>query len=275
MPGMALRVALSLLLAILVTICRGADHPCESEVQSACPDRPGPDLAACLKDPSEHERPTTISSECTDFIAMNTACAPDISKYCEDAFFSRDTVLCLTVWTDQDSLSPKCKSVLEWAAPKKQGDGDGDGPTDELGMSEKDYEEKRQWQAQRRAARGAAIEKLRSDAQDAKDMERQDGETEEDYKQRMKEREEAERSRQEMLKRKRLMEAAAERKRREEAGEPLEPEEEEKQPRGRRRVPVKSKDEKDWLPYALGGLAVAFVIFNVLNFLGVGEKKDD
>ncbi|CAJ1389388.1 unnamed protein product [Effrenium voratum] len=124
---------------------RVAAHPCEQEVQSACPDRPGSELARCLKDKSEHERPTDITSACADFIALNVACADDIVKSCDEAFFSDDTSLCLSTWTQPEDLSPKCAGVLEWALPKHEAVEEG--PTDELGMSEKDYADKREWQA--------------------------------------------------------------------------------------------------------------------------------
>eukprot|EP00438_Fugacium_kawagutii_P002404 Skav210789 [mRNA] locus=scaffold275:148382:152088:+ [translate_table: standard] len=89
------------LVCLAVCLMHAVAHPCEAEVQSACPERASSELARCLKDKSEHESPTEISSECADFIALNAACADDIVKSCDEA-------------------------------------SDGDGPTDELGMSEKD-----------------------------------------------------------------------------------------------------------------------------------------
>merc|ERR1712060_851442 len=146
-----------------------AEVPCQAEIESACPDRPGNDLAACLKDPSEHERPTTISSECTDFIALNVACKDTIEHFCDNTFFSSDTLLCLTQWTDKQNIPAKCAGVMKWAIPQDQTDNDA-GPTDELGMSEKDYQEKKRWQAERKAARGAAIEKMKeSDKENEKE----------------------------------------------------------------------------------------------------------
>ena len=60
-------------------------HPCDQEVQSACPERAASELARCLKDKTEHERPTEISSACADFIALNAACAEDIVRSCDEA----------------------------------------------------------------------------------------------------------------------------------------------------------------------------------------------
>lgn len=129
------------------------EHPCETEVSTACPDRAGSELASCLKNPEEHETVTTLSSECTDFVAVNAACADDIVKHCDDAFFAADTVLCLQTWTDPESLSEQCRDVMKWAVPQDEDDEFEDAPTDELGMSEKDHEEKQAWQAERRAKR--------------------------------------------------------------------------------------------------------------------------
>lgn len=222
--GAHLAIVLQLLLlrqfSVIVPVC--AAHACEAEASSACPDRPGSEMARCLKDKSEHEAPTSISSECTDFIALNIACEKDLAKFCDSAFFSDDTVLCLTEWTDQHSLSPTCSGVMKWALPHKEDDG-GPGPTDELGLSEQDYADKRAWQAQRKAERGAAIEKMReqkADSLEAQELEALKKENPAEYQQKLAEREEAKRSFEELKKRKRLLAAAEERTRRKEAGLP-------------------------------------------------------
>lgn len=248
------------------------DHPCEAEVQSACPDRPAAEIAACLKDPAEHESKTTISSECTDFIALNKACAAEISQHCDDQFFTRDTVLCLTTWTDQSALSSKCSGVISWAVPKKEDD---DGPTDELGLSAKDYEEKRKWQQERKERRGAAVEKLREEQEDLKATERLDGETEEDYKYRMKELKELQKSREEQKKRERLLKAQQERERRKASGLPeVEDVDEEKKARTSRKSRETKAPERPWLMYGLGGLFVLYVFMNIMNFVGAGKDDD-
>merc|ERR550532_1516059 len=104
-----------LLVVLLLRALKGglAAHPCEAEVSSACPDRPPSELAACLKNPQQHEAPTTLSSECTDFVALNRACDEDIRKFCDESFFTDDTILCLKTWTDPESLSSKCASVMK------------------------------------------------------------------------------------------------------------------------------------------------------------------
>lgn len=269
------------------TVCfvfwlRAAAHPCESEVQSACPERASSELARCLKDKSEHESPTEISSACADFIALNVACADDIVKSCDEAFFTEDTALCLSTWTAKEDLTPKCAGVLDWALPKSQASDD-EAPTDELGMSEKDYAEKQEWRAKRRAGRSAAIEKIRQDKEQEKELEELKREDPAAYKQLMKEREEAAKSFEELKKRRRLIAAAEERKRRKELGLPEleataeEEEEKKKKKRIEERLEVireaKKKERVNWLPYVLGGLFVAYIFFNVLNVFG-GKKKD-
>lgn len=272
---------------LLVFVLSAADtvagNACEAEISTACPDRPGADIAKCLKDKSEHDSPTEISSQCADFIALNVACKEDIQKFCDESFFSTDTTLCLTVWTSQSDLSPKCASVLEWAAPKKEETADDVGPTDELGLSDKDYAEKREWQAKRKSGRQAAIEKIKSDKDDV-ELEQLKKDDPVMYAQIKKERDEAKKSLEDLKKRRRLIEAAEERKRRKEAGLPeLEEEvdevEKKKQEAKQRRLDkireAKKAEQVNWLPYALGGLFVAFIAFNIMNFLGVGEKKEE
>ncbi|CAE8619188.1 unnamed protein product, partial [Polarella glacialis] len=255
-------------------------HACDSEVSSACPDRPGSEMAKCLKDKKEHETATTISSECADFMALNAACAEDITKFCDDAFFSDDTALCLSEWTPQRNLSPKCASVVEWAIPKKEDQSDG--PTDELGMSEKDYREKQEWQAKRKEGRGAAIEKIREDKNKEREMEALKKEDPDAYREVLREQEEAKRSYEEFRKRNRLLQAAEDRERRAESGEKEDHEETEDEKKQRKREArlerareAKRAKEGNWLPYVLGGLFAAYIIFNVLNYFGVGSKKDD
>merc|ERR1712151_432510 len=134
-----------------------------------------------------------------------------------------DTILCLTTWTDQASISEKCTKVMKWAVPKNE---DEETVTDELGMSQQDYEEKKAWQAARKASRTAAIEKMKgSDRQteeEKKEMERLKRESPEEYKRVMAEKAFERQRNEDYLKRRRQMEAAAERQRRLEAGEPEE-----------------------------------------------------
>merc|ERR1712130_963210 len=73
----------------------------------------------------------------------------------------------LTQWTDNENLESKCRNVLKWAVPAKEEESD-DGPTDELGMSQKDREEKEEWQAKRKAVRGDAIERIKMKEADRK-----------------------------------------------------------------------------------------------------------
>lgn len=123
-------------------------------------------MGACLKDTEEHAKPTEISSGCTDFIALNKGCAEDIEERCDNNMFHDDTILCLTKWTPLDHLSEKCQKILSWAVPK---DETAEAVTDELGkvaekeeweMSEKDKEEKKEWQKKRAATRAEAIKMM-------------------------------------------------------------------------------------------------------------------
>mmetsp|Transcript_14092 Transcript_14092/g.40268 ORF Transcript_14092/g.40268 Transcript_14092/m.40268 type:complete len:303 (-) Transcript_14092:69-977(-) len=203
-----------------------AAHPCEAEVSSACPERPPSELATCLKTPSEHETETTLSSECMDFIALNKACAEDIKKFCDEAFFSEDTILCLKTWTDPENLSEKCAKTMKWAAPSsdESEEESEEGPTDELGMSDKDREEKKEWQAKRRAERGDAIERMKMKEADAKkekervELENFKKDNPEAYAEMQRQKEEDKRQAQEMKRRERLLAAAMEREKRKKAG---------------------------------------------------------
>jgi hypothetical protein len=241
-------------------------------------------VAGCLKDPKQHQQETAISSDCTDFIALNVACAETMSKHCEEAFFSRDTVLCLTKWVDEESMDPKCAKVMKWAIPKPE-----EGVTDELGMSEKDYAEKQAWRENRKKARQAAVERVKeSDAykeQEQRELEKLKQEDPEAYEERIRQKEVIKKQNEEQRKKERLHAAALDRKRREDAkarGEDVDEEEEEKKAkaaeRARRAAAHRGVPEKtNWLPYVLGGLFVAFIFFNVLNMFTKDkeEEKDD
>merc|ERR1712048_76548 len=157
-----------------------------------------------------------------------------MGQHCDDAFFSPDTVICLSEWTDQDNIDAKCANVMKWAIPKKA-----DTRTDELGMSEKDYAEKLEWQKKRKNARVAAIERMReSDAQKEKErlrMERLKKENPEEYELWLKEEEIRKANLEEQRKRERLLEAARQRRARQEAGLPEEPDDPVSKPKRRSR----------------------------------------
>jgi len=268
---------------LLAALGSFAEHPCENEVKVACPDRPSADVARCLKDPSEHETPVTVSSECTDFIALNVACEETINTYCDGMCFSADTVLCLQKWVDQDSISPKCAGVMSWALPQK--DEAGESPTDELGLSAEDYAEKKAWQAKRKGQRVAAVERMRETEKEKTDRQLRKEQLKKEYPDRymeMLEQEEMEFKRAEEQKRRdRILAAALERKRREEEGLPEEdPEAERKleKQRSRRRVKTSKENwlQENWLQLVLGLLGIMFVLFNILNFFrGDADEKDD
>lgn len=249
-----------------------AEHACEAEVASACPERPGSEIAACLKDKEQHDTPTELSSECTDFIALSTACADEIENLCDGAFFTDDTVVCLTQWVSDTQLSERCQGVLEWAVPKDEEE-DGDGPTDELGMSEKDRQEKEEWRAKRRAARGDAIERMKMKEVDRKKeedrvaLEKFKEENPEEYAQMLQQQEEERRQQAEFKRKERQRQAAFERKRRQEQGIKDEEEEQPKQSnQGRRQQPSAPN------PYQAGGnstlMAFAALVFIALVCVG-------
>lgn len=233
---------------LLIALPSAFSHPCESDIASACPDSPASDVAACLKDPSSHEQATTISDECTDFMALNLACGEDIEKFCDDSLFSDDTTPCLTQWTQPEDLSSKCKGVLAWAVPAADGDDDAEeGPTDELGMSEQDKEEKREWQAKRRAARGDAIERLKMKDADRKKeedrvaLEQFKKDDPDGYADMIRQQEEEKRQVKEQKRKERQMQAALERKkeeaekaRRREAGEDVDEDVQKKAPKAKK-----------------------------------------
>jgi len=248
-----------------------AGHPCEAEVGTACPERPPSELAACLKTPSEHETETTLSSECMDFIALNTACADDIKQYCDEAFFSEDTILCLKTWTDPDNLSERCVKTMKWALPAGDDaeEESSEGPTDELGMSDKDREEKKEWQAKRRAERGNAIERMKMKEADAKkerervELENFKKENPEAYAEMQRQQEEDKRQAQEQKRRERLLAAAAERERRKKAGMD---EDEEPAPQKSRKSSASGKGRKS----SSSGMSSVLSILFILGLLGGG-----
>eukprot|EP00931_Biecheleriopsis_adriatica_P074068 TRINITY_DN48227_c0_g1_i1.p1 TRINITY_DN48227_c0_g1~~TRINITY_DN48227_c0_g1_i1.p1 ORF type:complete len:284 (-),score=102.78 TRINITY_DN48227_c0_g1_i1:44-895(-) len=212
------------LVAVLAFYPVHAEYPCEAEISSACPDSPKSELADCLKDSSQHENPTEISSECADFIALNSACADEIEQLCEEEYYTHETIPCLVKYkgSDDGEVSEKCSSVMKWALPAEDEE---EAVTDELGMSEKDLEEKKEWQAKRKAGREAAMERMKMKEADAKkeqerrELEKFKEESPEAYADMIAQQEEEKRQQREQKKRERLLAAAAERKRRQEAGE--------------------------------------------------------
>lgn len=265
-----------LVLVVVALSGASAGHPCETEIASACPDSPKSEVGTCLKDSQQHEKATTISSACTDFIALNRACSEEIEQLCEEDFFSEDTMPCLTKWRSGDEISEKCTAVMNWALPAEEEEAV---VTDELGMSEQDYAEKKEWQAKRKAARGDAIERLKMKEQDSKkeqerrELERFKEEQPEEYAAMLQQQEEEKRQKAEIKRRERMVQAALERKRREEAGEA-----ETEAPKGK-----KEKKSGSWLPSLSSLVALAilggigYVVLMGAGVLGstkkAGKKK--
>lgn len=202
-------------------------YPCEAEIASACPDSPKSEVAACLKDPGQHDNPTEISSECTDFMALNTACAEELEQLCEEEFYSHETVPCLTKYNtaeEEESISDKCKSVMKWALPSEEEVPEEEKVTDELGMTDQDRQEKEEWRAKRKAGREAAMDRMKQKEVDAKkekeraELEKFKEEDPEGYQTMLAQQEEEKRQQREQKKRERLLQAAMERKKREAAG---------------------------------------------------------
>jgi len=239
-------------------------HPCETEISSACPTTPPSDMAECLNHPAEHETKTEISSECTDFMALNKACKDDIKKHCDEAFFTDDTILCLTSWVDKDNLENKCQSVLKWAVPKDDDEGE---VTDELGMSQQDIDEKEEWRAKRKAARGDSIARMKMKETDRKKeddrvaLEEFKKTNPEGYAQMIQQQEEEAKQQKEFKRQERARAAAWERKQKKDSGV----EDEDEAAAKPQKAAKKKKGPYPWyVPYA-AMLAVAAVIYAVFK----------
>jgi len=270
--------------ALLLAVGAFAEHPCINEVASACPDRPGADVASCLKDPSEHDSPTEISSECTDFMALNKACADDIEKKCDGGFFSDDTIPCLTQWTEKEDLSERCQKVLSWAVPQEEEAEEEEAATDELGMTEEEAKEKEEWRAKRKAVRTEAIERMKMKDEDRKKEEDRIALEEfktadpEGYAQMVQQQEEEKRQKAEFARMERARAAALERKKRQEAGLDDEDDAPKKKKSESESFSGSSKSKKkggSWL-YSLGSLAfVGLVVYGLYVLMAApsGPRK--
>jgi len=252
-----------------------AGHPCEAEVASACPDRAGSEMAVCLKNPDEHESKTTLSSECTDFIALNNACSEDISKFCDENFFGEDTTLCLTQWTQPEDLSEKCRKVIAWAVPKSDEDEEDVERADQNGMTEKDHREKMEWREKRKAARGDAIERMKMKERDRKKeedrvaLETFKKERPEEYAAMIQQQEEEKRQQAEFKRRERARAAAIERQKKQAAG--AEEEEENGTPKAAKKKGKKSKGMSSLLAVACI-CGVCLLIFAAYFYLSKKSK---
>merc|ERR1711953_1363490 len=91
--------------------------------------------------------------------------------------------------------------------------------TDELGLSEKDYEEKKEWQKKRKAVREEAIGREKMKEEDRVALEKFKEEDPEGYRQMIQQQEETKKQEIEQKKRERQIAAAIERKKRIERGE--------------------------------------------------------
>lgn len=204
-------------------------HPCEAEKASACPDTPAEELGECLKDSSQHEAETQISSECQDFIALNKACSEDIQRFCDEGYFTDEVTPCLQALTDEEGgygLSDTCKNVMKWAVPASDEGEDAadDGPSDELGMTDKDRAEKAEWQKKRKAVREEAIGRMkmkdvdRKKEEDRVALEKFKEESPEEYEAMMKQQEEEKKQQAEFKRKERMRMAAIQRAKEEAAG---------------------------------------------------------
>jgi len=193
-----------------------ADHACSAEQATACPDESGAQLGRCLQDPEQHQSPTTISSECSDYIALNQACESDIEKFCDESYFSEDTLLCLTEWTQREDLSAKCRDVLKWVAPQSEVEDEAAGE-EEDGMSETERQEKKEWHEKRKANRGDAVELRRKEEEKAAEQ-KYAQEHPEEYAEQQRMIEEEKKQKAEIKRRERLAQAAIARKKLIDAG---------------------------------------------------------
>merc|ERR1711924_248053 len=159
----------------------------------------------------------------------------------------------------------------KWALPQSDED-----VTDELGLSEKDYAEKREWQAKRKGARAAAVEKMREEKLALEEIQKLKKDDPEEYERRIGESERIRKQNEEQKKRARLHQAALDRE--SEKNKPQkEVDEEEGKMVERKRAARKrqGKEQTNYLPYALGGIFFLFVVMNVLNFFQKDDKKDE
>jgi len=195
-----------------------AGHACTEETTSACPDEAGAQLGLCLQDPEQHQAPTTISSGCSDFIAINQGCEADVEKFCDEAYYSEDTVLCLTEWTRRDDLSEKCQDVLKWAGPAAEGDKDEEKSEEDDGMTESERNERKEWRENRKANRADAVAIRRKEEEKAAEMKYKE-EHPEEYAEQQRMLEEEKKQKAEIQRRERLQQAAILRAKRAAAGE--------------------------------------------------------
>lgn len=249
-----------------------ANHACSDEAASACPDESGAQLGRCLQDPEQHQTETTISSGCSDFIALNQACEGDIEKFCDESYFSEDTVLCLTEWTRMDDLSAKCKTVVKWAAPGKDDEGEGEGGEEEDTMSETEKAEKKAWHEKRKANRADAVELRRKEEE--KEAERKYAEEHpEEYAEQKRMQEEEKRQKAEIKRRERMHQAAIARKKMIDAGlDPDAPPDDQK----KAKKGGKGKDGgSSWIKPVASFVAIAAVIGGVYYAISSGMIKLD
>lgn len=259
-----------------------ADHPCSEEVAAACPDRPAADLATCLKDPKEHEKETEISSGCTDFIALNGACTEDIEKFCDGAAFSDDTILCLTQWTEPESLSARCRGVISWAVPQDEAEEEEEGEEPDAGMSDQDKEEKKEWQAKRKAVRDEAINRMKLKEEDKKKeddrvaLEEYKKNDPEGYAEMVKQQEEEKRQQAEFKRMERKRAAALERQKQQAAGMDEDDKTAKKSKAAESQPMKKGKKKGSWGYTLFSFVALGFIgVVGYLAFSGssTGSKK--
>jgi len=155
-----IKLKMYIFLSSVLCVIAGALSPCDSEAGQVCPMSLGKEVGECLTDPSKQvltdidgnprelepgEQPFELSASCQQFVSINDACAMEIENYCEGNFFHSDTMLCLTTWTKEESLSAECKASLP------------------VHVKEEDEEvdaEKEKWRAERRNARKQAMKDI-------------------------------------------------------------------------------------------------------------------
>jgi len=157
-------------------------------------------------------------------MALNAACSTEIEQLCEEEFYTENTMPCLAKFRDsEEEISAKCQSVMKWALPVEEEEEEK--VTDELGMSQQDYEEKKEWQAKRKAVREEAMARMKMKEIDAKkeearrELEQFKEEQPDAYAEMLAQQEEDKRQQAEVKRKERLLQAALERQRRAEAGD--------------------------------------------------------
>ena len=98
---------------LLLLASESGAHPCDAEGAAACPFDGGKALGACLKDKSQHEVVTELSSDCEAFLKLHDVCAENLaSGTCTGTHYTDDAMLCLGQWMKRTELTAECAALV-------------------------------------------------------------------------------------------------------------------------------------------------------------------